>query len=359
MDKVLTVVIPTYNMERYLRYCLDSLCVSRGGEALEVLVVNDGSKDTSSAIAHEYEQKHPGIFRVIDKENGNYGSCVNRGLAEAKGKYIKVLDADDSFDTENFECFIDFLCNTDADLVLSDFAVVDTERVVRKIIKYNLGEGTLFGMDDVCSTIVFKNMQMHAVTYRRKNLVDLSYKQTEGISYTDQQWIFIPMISVKSVARFDKVVYKYLVGRAGQTVDPNLKLKYANHSLRCALDMAIMYESYKNVFAGKAVQEYVEARVIPFLKNIYVFCLTNYNDETKKLLIDFDEKLKECCQYLYCLIGSKDISSFHNFEYIRYWREHKGINKTLLKLLSKVYLMILNMKKTSSEQDAMSVPVSF
>ena len=89
MDKVLTVVIPTYNMERYLRYCLDSLCVSRGGEALEVLVVNDGSKDTSSAIAHEYEQKHPGIFRVIDKENGNYGSCVNRGLAEAKGKYIK------------------------------------------------------------------------------------------------------------------------------------------------------------------------------------------------------------------------------------------------------------------------------
>lgn len=98
MDKILTVVIPTYNMERYLRYCLDSLCVGRGSDALEVLVINDGSTDSSSAIAHEYEQKSPGIFRVIDKENGNYGSCVNRGLTEAKGKYIKILDADDSFD---------------------------------------------------------------------------------------------------------------------------------------------------------------------------------------------------------------------------------------------------------------------
>ena len=359
MDKVLTVVVPTYNMERYLRYCLDSLCVSRGGEALEVLVVNDGSKDSSSAIAHEYERKHPGVFRVIDKENGNYGSCVNRGMAEAKGKYIKILDADDSFDTHNFEDFIGFLCDTDADLVLSDFAVVDTGREIRKIIKYNLGEGTLFAMDDVCTTTVFKNMQMHAVTYRRKNLLDLGYRQTEGISYTDQQWIFLPMITVKTVARFDRFVYKYLVGRAGQTVDPNLKLKYLDNSLRCALGMAEMYQAHKEAFEGKAVNEYLEARAVPFLKGIYVFCLANYNDATKNLLIDFDGKLKGCSQYLYNLIGSRDVSSFYNFEYIRYWREHKDMNKTLLKLLSKAYVTILKMKRPSCEQEAMSVPVSF
>lgn len=90
MEKLITIVIPTYNMEKYLDKCLTSLIVpDEYMELLEVLVVNDGSKDNSSAIAHRYEDKYPQTFRVIDKENGNYGSYVNRGLKEAAGKYIK------------------------------------------------------------------------------------------------------------------------------------------------------------------------------------------------------------------------------------------------------------------------------
>ena len=85
MQKLLTIVIPTYNMQDYLHRCLDSLVLYDGTlmEQLEVLVINDGSKDNSSAIAHEYEAKSPNTFLVIDKENGNYGSCINRGLKEA------------------------------------------------------------------------------------------------------------------------------------------------------------------------------------------------------------------------------------------------------------------------------------
>ena len=62
------------------------------------------------------EGKYPATFRVIDKENGNYGSCVNKGLQEAKGKYVKVLDADDTFAREEFNGYVDFLKETDADL---------------------------------------------------------------------------------------------------------------------------------------------------------------------------------------------------------------------------------------------------
>ena len=98
MDKILTVIIPTYNMEELLPRCLDSFLIKdkKLMQQVEVLVVNDGSKDNSSSIAHRYEKLYPHTFRVIDKENGNYGSCVNRGLQEATGKYVKVLDADDS-----------------------------------------------------------------------------------------------------------------------------------------------------------------------------------------------------------------------------------------------------------------------
>ena len=84
-------------MEPYLRHCLDSLIIDKGMDELEVFVINDGSKDRSSKIAREYQDKYPNTFYVIDKVNGNYGSCINRGLKEATGKYIKVLDADDCF----------------------------------------------------------------------------------------------------------------------------------------------------------------------------------------------------------------------------------------------------------------------
>ena len=111
MDKILTVVIPTYNMEKLLDKCLTSLIVNDKElmNQLEVLVVIDGAKDRSSEIAHSYEIKFPNTFRVIDKENGNYGSCVNRGLNEALGKYIKILDADDWFDSKGFKEYLLFL----------------------------------------------------------------------------------------------------------------------------------------------------------------------------------------------------------------------------------------------------------
>lgn len=71
MKKILTIVIPTYNVQDYLHRCLNSLIVSEEQmQHLEVLVVNDGSKDSSSAIAHEYQDKYPDTFRVIDKEKG-------------------------------------------------------------------------------------------------------------------------------------------------------------------------------------------------------------------------------------------------------------------------------------------------
>lgn len=359
MDKILTVVVPTYNMEKYLAYCLDSLCVNQGQDNLEVLIVNDGSKDASSVIAHEYETRFPQIFKVIDKENGNYGSCVNRGLAEAHGKYIKILDADDSFDTVNFEHFLAFLKETDADLILSDFAVVDTDRKIRKVIRYKLGEGTRFEMDEVCNTHAFKEMQMHAVTYRRENLLLLNYKQTEGISYTDQQWIFIPMITVKSVAYFDAYVYKYLVGRAGQTMDPKVRFKYISNIQRCALDMAKAYEQYKSLFEKKTVHTYLQARMTPFVKEVYVFLLTHYNEKAKNLLIDFDKDLKEASRDVYELIGSKEVSSFKGFEYIAYWRSHKNVNKGAVKFFSQAYLLLLRMKQIRKSEDEMALPSSF
>ena len=139
MSKLLSIIIPTYNMESYLRRCLDSLIVSdKKMERVEVMVINDGSKDSSSQIAHEYEAKYPLTFRVIDKKNGNYGSCINCGLRFATGRYVKVLDADDYFNRVAFESYFYYLLTVDVDLVITDYNIVDDSGSVTEVCKFNL-----------------------------------------------------------------------------------------------------------------------------------------------------------------------------------------------------------------------------
>ena len=121
-NKILSIAIPTYNMERYLGRCLDSLVAARRTDALEIIVVNDGSTDCSSEIAHRYAKEHPNSIIVIDKKNGNYGSCVNAALKVATGKYFRVLDSDDWVDTDGLVQLLDKLKNAEADAVVTHFS---------------------------------------------------------------------------------------------------------------------------------------------------------------------------------------------------------------------------------------------
>ena len=107
--KLLSLIIPTYNMDALLPRCLDSLLVPATLKRLEVMVVNDGSRDGSLAVANSYRERFPQTVTVIDKPNGNYGSTINAALPIAQGKYVKILDADDWFDTTALVTFLDRL----------------------------------------------------------------------------------------------------------------------------------------------------------------------------------------------------------------------------------------------------------
>ena len=95
--KLLSVAIPCYNSESYMRHCIESLLP--GGDEVEILIVDDGStKDRTAEIADEYERNYPGICRAIHQENGGHGEAVNAGLRNASGIYFKVVDSDDWVD---------------------------------------------------------------------------------------------------------------------------------------------------------------------------------------------------------------------------------------------------------------------
>lgn len=219
MNKLLSIVIPTYNMEMYLHRCLDSLLIDKR-ELLEVLVINDGSKDSSFAIAQEFESKYPETFRAIDKENGNYGSCVNRGIDEAIGKYFRILDADDFFDTKSLSSLINLIeqMKEEPDLIITDYQEDYAEGYSLKYSNLLYDSLRVYNIGDVD----FEKQQytgvMHRMTYKLNVLREVGLRHTEGISYTDSEYCFYPLRAVKTVMFADIILYHYQIGREGQTV---------------------------------------------------------------------------------------------------------------------------------------------
>ena len=227
MDKILTVVIPTYNMEKYLRKCLDSLIIDDKDlfDKLEVLIVNDGSKDSSSAIAHEYQDNYPNVFRVIDKENGGHGSCCNVGLREAQGKYIHFLDSDDWFD-KDFSTYLERISKLDVDVILTKRVDEYAEIGLSKVHHHDAEYDKLYNIEDFDYTKIAHTLfSIHESTFSvemiRKNRIVF----IEHCSYDDTILRIAPFPSIKQFYMMDIVLYHYLLGRPGQSMAPNVYRK--------------------------------------------------------------------------------------------------------------------------------------
>ena len=133
MEKLLTVVVPSYNVEKYLEETLESFVIPEIMDDLEVLIVNDGSKDRTPEIGAAYEKRYPQTFRLISKENGGHGSTINRGIEEAKGTYFKVVDGDDWVDRGGFTELLHRLKTSGADYVVTDYYKVNDGTKEKKL----------------------------------------------------------------------------------------------------------------------------------------------------------------------------------------------------------------------------------
>ena len=227
MNKLLSLIIPTYNMEALLPRCLDSLLVPEALERLEVMVVNDGSRDGSLEVANRYRERFPQTVTVIDKPNGNYGSTINAALPVAQGKYVKVLDSDDWFSSTALVEFLDRLETIEADMVVTHFTILH-DNGTRELTKYNVygrepyEYGRVYALDDVLKDGYIRFFLMHALTYRTELLLRFGYHQTEGISYTDTEWSCFPVFYARDIVFLDINLYQYNLAREGQTMDPKV-----------------------------------------------------------------------------------------------------------------------------------------
>lgn len=344
MNKILTIVVPTYNMEEYLGQCLSSLIVDNSKmELLEVLVVNDGSVDNSSEIAHGYEVMFPQTFRVIDKENGNYGSCINRGVLEAAGKYIKILDADDFVDSNGICSLIDYLSLCDADAVITGVIDVDGEGNVRGQKLLSLDNERIYSPNDI-PVSVLGTLFMHELTYRTSLFAKIKYRQTEGISYTDLEWAYYPMSAVNTVRFYPVCVYCYRRGRAGQTVESTQRCKSMWMEERIIMQMFNNLDKYL-LIAGSHSDEFLKNRLTLFSSKLYFYYLLEYHECLKEdKLRDFDHFVKENNTELYNIIGTYECRTYiGSFMYIQNWRK-KLSRKTMKFMLYDTYRLVSNMR---------------
>lgn len=323
-EKILTIVIPTYNMEKYLHRCLDSI-ILEGEEQfkkLEVLVVNDGSKDSSSEIAHNYEKKYPSVIKVIDKENGNYGSCFNRGLKEASGKYIKLLDADDYYNTDELKKYLIELSETDADIVFSSFNIVDETGKVTSSMEIPTGiKGTSMYFNEyrLFDKLPKNLVAMHAIGIKRENLIKNGYFQQQGISYTDTEYSFFGLLYANTLYFSSSCLYQYYVGREGQTVSIDAQIKHTNDFLLILNRLLDELIENQNVIAvnKKEVLIYIISVLVHMYLLIAILAIPSRDiktDTVKEIL----DKCNNCGIFISSL---KKTVKYHGIPYLKLWHE--------------------------------------
>lgn len=236
--KLLSIAIPCFNSENYMRKCVESLLV--GGEQVEILIVDDGStKDRTAEIADEYEANYPNIVKAIHKENGGHGSAVNAGLANATGLYFKVVDSDDWVKKEAYLEILEKLeelagGDTVLDMLISNFVYEKEGEKRKKVMHYRhiLPRDEMFTWKDCRHFMKGHYILMHSVIFRTRLLKDCGLQLPEHTFYVDNLYVYEPLPYVKNMYYLDVNFYRYYIGREDQSVNESVMIGRIDQQLK-------------------------------------------------------------------------------------------------------------------------------
>lgn len=224
MPKV-SVLVPVYNVEKYLRECLESL-VHQTLQDIEIICINDGSTDNSSKILEEYLQQYSQI-KIINKENSGYGASMNLGLNAATGQYIGIIEPDDFTKPEMFEDLYKLAIANDADVVKSDFYFYITEkkraRKAGKIDKTKCGK--IFNIETDCKILKIMPSIWSSI-YKKEFLSEnnIRFLETSGASYQDTSFAFKTLSTAKRIMFTDKAYLYYRQDNENASVNSDSKV---------------------------------------------------------------------------------------------------------------------------------------
>ncbi len=301
--KILTIAVPVYNTEKYISRCLDSMLIDEVLDDIEIITINDGSKDNSINILREYEKKYPNTVVVIDKENGGHGSGVNAGLKNATGKYYRVIDSDDWVNSKDFVTFVKNLKKDDADLVITNYSKEHVYNGASEFLEYkDLEDGKEYDFDTMDLEILHgEYFVMATSTYKTETLRKAGVELFEKTFYVDMQFNCMPIKEINTIKYYNLDIYRYYIGRPDQSMNlDNFVRNRANHEKV----MRFLVEYYCNIKPELSdnKKEYMSLIIYYMLvTHYYIYCV--YTKKGSKEIRDeikqFDVFLKEKDEELY------------------------------------------------------------
>jgi glycosyltransferase involved in cell wall biosynthesis len=235
--KLLSVVIPCYNSQEYMRNCIESLLP--GGEEVEILIINDGSIDKTAEIADEYASQYPNIVKAIHQENGGHGEAINTGLRHATGLYFKVVDSDDWVDLESYEQIINKLkeltyLGTPIDMLISNFVYEKEGSRRNTVMHYEniLPQNRLFTWNEVGRFRKGKYILMHSIIYRTNLLRECNLELPKHTFYVDNLFVYVPLPYVKNMYYLNVDFYRYFIGREDQSVNETVMIRRIDQQIK-------------------------------------------------------------------------------------------------------------------------------
>ncbi len=255
---LISVIIPVYNVEKYLKECIDSvLCQTY--ENYEIILVDDGSTDMSGKICDEYAEKHDRIT-VIHKENGGLSDARNTGLSLAKGEYIYFLDSDDYIIPEAFKELVSVIEKENSNFVFFDAKSFEDgsnsynieQRYIRKK-EYETAKG-----EKVLSDL-FNNQEYHSsvpLCFMKKNLLEKeSLNFMQGIFYEDTIFTYELFMSASVVSYCSKALYHRRYRKASiMTSQKNKKYFY---SICRVYEDVLNFSKQENKFHLEVAKKYI------------------------------------------------------------------------------------------------------
>lgn len=273
--KILTIAISAYNKQDYIERCITSL-ICKKLYLLEIIIVNDGSTDNTSYIAHKFEKQYSESIIVIDKENGHQGSCINKAIQLATGKYFKMLDADDYFSTEVLDNIITLLINTEVDMFVSGHLIKGKESV--SILPKKVKENIIYNHQDIdFHELGMSNcLGMHGVAFRTNILQEYQIHLTENCSFSDAEYCYYPIKYCKTIIFVNNNLYIYQTEVEGQ--ESSLKSeKVKNDAYRICKRMIDDYINYpilpitirknEEIVLGRCINAYLGLYLLHFKTN--------------------------------------------------------------------------------------------
>ncbi len=293
--KYITFAVPCYNSENYMEHCIETLL--KGKEEIEIIIINDGSKDNTKKIAETYQKKYPEIIKVVNKENGGHGSGVNKGLELATGLYYKVVDSDDWIDEESLKKVLNTIKELHKKKTLVDMMVVnyvyEKGELGTKEIHYKktLPEGKIFTWDEVGHFKKDAYLLMHSVIYNTKFLKSTGIKLPEHTFYVDNIFVYFPLPKIKTMYYLNVPFYRYFIGREDQSVNESTMIKRIDQQLFVTKTMIDFFNPYDYWENNKNCAKYL-IHYIDIMMTVSTILLQVSNTKENQ------EKRKELWRYL-------------------------------------------------------------